>query len=193
MGLPSLRLRRSGMRVPPPIPGGCEGEGQPARGAGSPPGSRFVCVQLEKNAAWHQNKRGQGRDPEVREQRSVKVPRVEILPALITAVFPPQWHRSAAVQWRVLWEVGILLPWDPFTLHGVCTETKDRRWLRLCSLSNTFSLQLGFSPTCRLLDSLLALQLARVRQVLICLAHFVGHHLPCVTFVRRPHRQRNCR
>lgn len=77
------------MCVLPPLPGGCEGEGQPAQGDGSPPGSRFVCIQLEKNAALHQNERGQGRDPEVREQRSVKVPRCgETLPPLIAAVFP---------------------------------------------------------------------------------------------------------
>lgn len=77
------------MCVLPPLPGGCEGEGQPARGAGSPPGSRFVCIQLEENAARRQNERGQGRNPEVRGQCSVKVPRCgEMLPPLITAVSP---------------------------------------------------------------------------------------------------------
>lgn len=76
--------------------------------------------------------------------------------------FPLQWHGSAAVQWHVLWEVGVMLSRDPFTLHGVRTETKDRRWLRLCSLSNAFSL--GFSPTRRQLDCLLALQLPLCRK-----------------------------
>lgn len=47
-------------------------------------------------------------------------------------LFILQWNGSTAVQWRVLWDVGILLPRDPFTLHGVRRETKDRRWLRLC-------------------------------------------------------------
>lgn len=76
VGLSSPRVRGGGMCVPPPLPGGCEGEGQPARGAGSPPSSCFVCVQLEKNAARHQNERGQEHDPDVREPCSVKVPSV---------------------------------------------------------------------------------------------------------------------